>query len=94
MLNYSQLDTNFDIFLEAKESVNFLNVQSFISIQYTSLKFCKVLLKALHCGLVRTLNETGTVRILNETKSSVVDNTLDYRSRGRKIDSPLLRSSG
>ena len=25
---------------------------------------------------------------------SVVDNTLDYQSRGRKIDPPLLRSFG
>ena len=34
--------------------------------------------------------------ILNGLRSGggVVDNTLDYQSRGRKIDPPLLRSFG
>ena len=30
----------------------------------------------------------------NRSGSSVVDNTLDYKSRDRKIDPPLLRSFG
>ena len=39
----------------------------------------------------------GIVSICNELARSgggVVDNTLDYQSRGRKIDPPLLRSFG
>ena len=31
---------------------------------------------------------------LNRSGGGVVDNTLDYQSRGRKIDPPLLRSFG
>ena len=30
----------------------------------------------------------------NRSGGGVVDNTLDYQSRGRKIDPPLLRSFG
>ena len=32
--------------------------------------------------------------IVNGSGGGVVDNTLDYQSRGRKIDPPLLRSFG
>ena len=36
----------------------------------------------------------GRSTIVERSGGGVVDNTLDYQSRGRKIDPPLLRSFG
>ena len=38
--------------------------------------------------------DPGIIRGLPRSGGGVVDNTLDYQSRGRKIDPPLLRSFG
>ena len=37
---------------------------------------------------------TGKLSLSTRSGGGVVDNALDYQSRGRKIDPPLLRSFG
>ena len=44
--------------------------------------------------MLRSENEIISIRNVCRSGGGVVDNTLDYQSRGRKIDPPLLRSFG
>ena len=48
----------------------------------------RVRLRLDRCGIVGLANHLG------RSGSGVVDNTLDYQSRDRKIDPPLHRSFG
>ena len=46
-------------------------------------------------GIAECVTEiTMNFLTLHRSGGGVVDNTLDYQSRGRKIDPPLLRSFG
>ena len=48
----------------------------------------------LECLLYVALCHYGIVQLEFRSGGGVVDNTLDYQSRGREIDPPLLRSFG
>ena len=51
------------------------------------------------CSTFTEMNRNGLINrigclFVSRSGGGVVDNTLDYQSRGRKIDPPLLRSFG
>ena len=60
-------------------------------------KYSGLLTPTTHMATLNVFTEWKMSLINNQNERSgggVVDNTLDYQSRGRKIDPPLLRSFG